>query len=253
MGKLFVQDPAKVESGIHPQPADHDGSLLTLINRSRLFFQQIVFLLALLVAACSDTKPQPSPYNIPVATVGTWADFGTGTGSRRPPITKTAEGKWSFAFPAKVSGSSVNYVYTKPASLAAGQTITLAFSIDGDATFGNADPNDSGAPSLHLFIWETGDDLSGQSAFVYYRWWCSRGAVLKAGDNQSIACVVNPGNWSSVFGESGANSAAAQAGFAQAARNVAYVGFTFGGAFFGHGVWTTTGSARFVINGISVK
>jgi len=30
-----------------------------------------------------------------------------------------------FAFPAKVNGSSVNYVYTKPATLAAGLTITL--------------------------------------------------------------------------------------------------------------------------------
>jgi hypothetical protein len=213
----------------------------------------IVFFLALVASACSGSDPQSSPYNIPVAAVGTWADFGTGTGSHSPPITKAVDGKWSFAFPAKVNGNSVNYVYTKPASLSAGQTITLAFNIDGDATFGNADPSDTGTPSLHLFIWEAGDDLSGQNAFGYYRWWCSRGAVLTVGDNQSVACVVNPENWSSVFGESGANSVTARAGFAQAVRNVAYVGFTFGGSFFGHGVWTTTGSARFVINGVSVK
>ena len=35
MAKLFLQDLANVEAGLYPLPADHDGSLLTLINRSR--------------------------------------------------------------------------------------------------------------------------------------------------------------------------------------------------------------------------
>jgi hypothetical protein len=38
MAKLFLQDLANVERGIYPIPEDHDGSLLTLIYRSRLFF-----------------------------------------------------------------------------------------------------------------------------------------------------------------------------------------------------------------------
>jgi hypothetical protein len=41
MAKLFLQDLANVESGIYPLPVDHDGSLLTLINRSRLFFTDL--------------------------------------------------------------------------------------------------------------------------------------------------------------------------------------------------------------------
>ena len=41
MARLFWQDLANVESGIYPLPADHDGSLLTLINRSRLFFEDL--------------------------------------------------------------------------------------------------------------------------------------------------------------------------------------------------------------------
>jgi hypothetical protein len=36
-------------------------------------------------------------------------------------------------------------------------------------------------------------------------------------------------------------------------NNVAYVGFTFGGQFAGHGVWMTSGNATFTINGISIK
>jgi hypothetical protein len=41
MARLFLQDLANVESGLYPLPADHDGSLLTLINRSRLFFADL--------------------------------------------------------------------------------------------------------------------------------------------------------------------------------------------------------------------
>src|SRR5215472_1939914 len=41
MARLFLQDLANVESGIYPLPADHDGPLLTLINRSWLFFEDL--------------------------------------------------------------------------------------------------------------------------------------------------------------------------------------------------------------------
>jgi len=41
MIRLFRQDLANVEAGIYPVPADHDGSLLTLIQRSRLFFEDL--------------------------------------------------------------------------------------------------------------------------------------------------------------------------------------------------------------------
>jgi ubiquinone/menaquinone biosynthesis C-methylase UbiE len=41
MAKLFMQDLANVEKGIYPLPADHDGSLFTLIHRSRLFFEDL--------------------------------------------------------------------------------------------------------------------------------------------------------------------------------------------------------------------
>jgi ubiquinone/menaquinone biosynthesis C-methylase UbiE len=41
MAKLFLQDLANVEAGIYPLPADHDGSLLTLLRRSRLFFADL--------------------------------------------------------------------------------------------------------------------------------------------------------------------------------------------------------------------
>jgi ubiquinone/menaquinone biosynthesis C-methylase UbiE len=41
MAVLFQQDLANVEAGIYPLPADHDGSLSTLLHRSRLFFEDL--------------------------------------------------------------------------------------------------------------------------------------------------------------------------------------------------------------------
>jgi len=41
MAALFLQDLANVEAGIYPMPMDHDGSLPTLLHRSRLFFEDL--------------------------------------------------------------------------------------------------------------------------------------------------------------------------------------------------------------------
>jgi ubiquinone/menaquinone biosynthesis C-methylase UbiE len=41
MAKLFFQDLANVEAGIYPVPADNDGSVFTLIHRSRIFFDDL--------------------------------------------------------------------------------------------------------------------------------------------------------------------------------------------------------------------
>jgi ubiquinone/menaquinone biosynthesis C-methylase UbiE len=41
MTALFEQELANVDAGIYPLPADHDGSLLTVLDRSRLFFRDL--------------------------------------------------------------------------------------------------------------------------------------------------------------------------------------------------------------------
>jgi hypothetical protein len=41
MAILLEQDLANIEAGIYPLPGDHDGSLLTLLNRSRIFFEDL--------------------------------------------------------------------------------------------------------------------------------------------------------------------------------------------------------------------
>jgi ubiquinone/menaquinone biosynthesis C-methylase UbiE len=41
MAALFAKDLANVEAGLYPLPADRDGSPLTLLHRSRLFFEDL--------------------------------------------------------------------------------------------------------------------------------------------------------------------------------------------------------------------
>jgi ubiquinone/menaquinone biosynthesis C-methylase UbiE len=41
MAALFEQDLANVQAGLYPIPADHDGSLFTILDRSRLFFRDL--------------------------------------------------------------------------------------------------------------------------------------------------------------------------------------------------------------------
>jgi hypothetical protein len=41
MAVLLRQDLANVEAGLYPLPADHDCPLLTLLRRSRLFFEDL--------------------------------------------------------------------------------------------------------------------------------------------------------------------------------------------------------------------
>jgi len=41
MAALFLQDLANIEGGVYPLPVDHDGSLATLLRRSRLFFEDL--------------------------------------------------------------------------------------------------------------------------------------------------------------------------------------------------------------------
>ncbi len=41
LAALFRQDLANVEAGIYPLPEDHDGSLMTRLNRSGLFFEDL--------------------------------------------------------------------------------------------------------------------------------------------------------------------------------------------------------------------
>jgi hypothetical protein len=196
--------------------------------------------------------PAPAP-----TAFGQWVTYGSGTGAGAA-LFHQVNGLWQFTFPTQASGSTANYAYTKaPGPLKAGQTFTINYSIDGNATFqplpeSGCGTQGCGPANFRFFFWEAGDNLSGQGQYAYYRWFCNAHATtLKIGDNQTMSCVVQPSSdWGSVYGASGDQ---AVAGYNQAMANVQWVGFTFGGQFAGHGVWTTSGNATFTINNISIK
>jgi len=222
--------------------------LWTFLAKLDLGLISIVLWLAVTLTTCS-SQSGPNPHNIPNPSAGEWADFGTGIGGG-------FTGKLSnpFVFPARTNHQSVNYVYTKAPALAVGQTITLNYSVGGDATFAPADVNEQPPATVSLFFWRGGDNLSGQDEYVYYRWFCTQKVLLQLDDNQTLSCQIAGAKWVSVFGENGANSEASQAEFAAALKYAAYAGATFSGKFFaGHGVWTTSGSAMFTIKSYTIQ
>ena len=192
-----------------------------------------------LLSGCGQTTSTPFP--IPAA--GNWVTFGSHTGAV-PSVFRQVNGLWQFAWPSKARNSSVNYAYTKAPALKAGQTITLTYSIDGDATFGTVD---GGNPRIHLFIWEAGDNLSCVGGYASYRWWSPTGNPVQIGDKQVSTVLIDQSTWTNCYGE------VDPAGFAKALANAQSVGFNFGGTFFGHGVWTTSGSATFTINSFTIQ
>jgi hypothetical protein len=107
--------------------------------------------------------------------------------------------------------------------------------------------------TCRLYLQATGDNLSGQGAYEYYRWWArANGMVLKDGTFTTIV-ALNPENWADVWGRPGDESVATQAGFAHALANVEFIGFTCGGGYsFGHGVNMESGRATFTVTIFSV-
>lgn len=199
---------------------------------------------ALVLASCSSSGSSSScstplcAYSGLLAPTSGWTDYGTGTGA-------ALVGRLSnpFTIPTKASGSSVNYVYTAPLALAAGRTITLNYSVDGNATLAPADPSDVAPATIALFIWAANDN--GTTNFG--RMWCPKRPNLVLGDNQTYSCVINS-SWTGA----GVQSGVANTG--TPSTNAFAVGFTLGGQYFaGHGVWATGGSATFKVNSYSVQ
>ena len=109
-------------------------------------------------------------------------------------------------------------------------------------------------PTSHLYFQRRGDDMTGYGATEFYRWFSNPiKLVLKAG-KVTLAVPFDPAQWSSVFGKFGNANAEANKGFEAALKDVANVGFTFGGGcFFGHGAFVTNGTARFIVTEFKVK
>ena len=205
-------------------------------------------LLATFLCACGQSTSTPSPS--PVG-VDQWTIFGGGTGANPPRIAPDSSGRWGFTFP--TPNKSVNYVITKPSAVPqAGQTMTLNFSIDGNAVLVPVPETACGAQgcgqaAIRMIVWRSGDNLSCAGAYVSYRLFSPDNFKLVTGDNQMFSEVLDPNKWINCYGSTD------PAGFSATLSNIGYYGFMFGAMFAGHGVWAQSGTSTFKINAFAIK
>lgn len=96
-----------------------------------------------------------------------------------------------------------------------------------------------------LFFQRSGDNLTGSGKYAHYRWWNRNRVALAEGVIQVNGNLLDPSEWTNVWGQSGADHPAE---FADAVREMGVSGFTFGGgSFYGHGVTAGPGAATFTV------
>lgn len=207
--------------------------------------KRAILLFSLLLAGCNSgggSSPPTSPIaGWPAPAPGQWS-----SGLYAQVVTPNLG--TSFAIP---GGNGLHYVYTPaPANLKTASTMTLTYTISGNATFGINDPHDSPPPQIDLFIWQAGDNLSCEGSYVNDRQFSNARSPVANG-TYTLTVPLTQSAWHNCLGNS---PNAATPDLAQAIHSAAYVGFALGGADFdGHGVYVSSGSATFTINSFSVQ
>lgn len=159
---------------------------------------------------------------------------------------------WKFDFPLwvpkydddgqPVGFSSVNYVTTKKKSkLQVGQVLDMTFRVDmsPDVVFEHTrTPPIDPRPAAVRFYLQKG---------LGNRWWSNpvSAALVDSKYGKMLVVELNPSSWSDVHGQLGDKSRTTLKNFKSAVGGADAVGMTFGGPFFGHGVWLSSGTATF--------
>jgi len=211
----------------------------------------IAALLGLILGACADSPATPSATTAAaqdqpgVAISLRASEWRTISQPDGLALGNDADGRLVFDFP---SIGSINYLYTSqpPQIMSGAIEVSLSVAASGPVVFDfmTAANNTCAAPaSVRPFFWA---HQNGSGEFD--RWW-SNGIVYDlAPGSTTLTVPLAPDRWSSVFGKTGTADAAARAGFTSATAHVSSLGLTFGGGcFFGHGVFTAGGRARFAL------
>ncbi len=142
----------------------------------------------------------------------------------------------------------VGYVYLKGKSLRA----RFAIETEGPVEFDHkTEPfNTSDFPAHVRFYFQ---DAGGISPNELGRWWSNQKAVKLEQGEFELEVPLTPNQWSSVYGKSGDFSEETKKRFYRTIETPAEIGFTFGGgSFYGHGVRTKNGKARFILRSLDV-
>jgi hypothetical protein len=183
--------------------------------------------LILLLAACSRGTQQPSPPS------SGWSNFANNQATQ-------LSNPFSLQSPPLIA-----YIITAPRNLALNRTITLNYTVFGSGSI--ATPNDEPPAQFRLFIWQNGDNFSGQGDLANYRAWCSQvqPGQLTEGDH-ILSCALN-GTWTGVLGRPLGDQR-----MNQVIANVSSVGFTCGGRSFA-GKGCSANNVRVRINEWSIR
>lgn len=200
-------------------------------------------ILALFLTACGggDSTPPPRP---PQPVVQLTMDPNSWNFEHSPNmgIHPTAHpGGWYFEFP---SSDGVHYL-TQRFSGSLGSALNVTFLVDktADTVLHEVDTScGSDNPMVRLYFQRTGDNLSAQGIYEFYRFW-SEPRSLNSTEPQAFSIDLSPEKWSSVLGQSGSVNPDM---FYAAVKDVQAVGMTFGGCSGGHGVYSN-GSAQFIV------
>ncbi len=165
---------------------------------------------ALFVLGCNEDSP-PRP-----VAPGSWFNqYGQ--------VTVDAAGNFTFGEP--------HYVVKAAPPLSAGQTMSIRFSIVGQAGLA---PTDSAPPArLRLYIQQAGDNSSCAGDFQHYRIW-SHDVIITAPGEFTLSANLIASDWTDCYAQH-----LTPERFATLLSNPVVVGFTFGGDFAGHGVRAT--------------
>ena len=143
----------------------------------------------------------------------------------------------------------VNYIqtpYFAPTQLPSEIDSTIQIEAE-DATYWQADPNDTDPATFHIFFEVQNDNLQSPNG----RFWYSYKPELPTNGVQTfvIKAPFDPAQWGNVDG-----SAFTAAEFQVSLQSIGWVGLTFGGQDFdGHGVGMAAGKARVTVVDFQVR
>lgn len=152
-------------------------------------------------------------------------------------LKKPNVGIFKFSFPHE---DGAHYLVKKTNGIK-GKTLSMTYSINGSDPVFTAPPDDVPA-GVRFYFQHKNDDMSGSGDAEFYRWWSNPVCGILRLGVQTLSVPLRPPHWSSVMGKPGT---AAPDKFRDALRNAAVIGITFGGHFFGHGAWLSSGDAAF--------
>jgi hypothetical protein len=206
---------------------------------SPIALASVCWLLGCAIVTPPPNIPPQEPNVVSLAPQNWYIYYSEGT--RSNPSADGA-GTWSLEFPSSETNGHVNYVQTPFNSTTALHNVSMTFRVDSsEAQYVVLDPGDILPATFHLFIEQKGDDLSNPNG----RWWAQTGGYnLGSHDNETITLSVplTADQWTNVYGQYDAQE------FPNALENIGWIGVTYGGQFFwGHGVATSAGSAKFVL------